>query len=113
MATSIREIARHTASGDGFVAMHNGPNSMGGMLAAAGLPAVPSPPTGPLRPTRRISTAGTTPVSMGRPRGGVVDAIQLELPRETMRDTKENVRRVAGSLARVLAQYLERHYGWK
>ena len=113
MATSIREITRHTASGDGVVAMHNGPNSMGGMLAAAGLPAVPSPADRAPAPNEEYFNGGYNTYVHGSTRGGVVDAIQLELPRETMRDTPRNVRRVAGILARVLAQYLERHYGWR
>jgi hypothetical protein len=113
LATSIRGAARHTASGDGFVAMHNGPNSMGGMLAAAGLPAVPSPADRAPAPGDEYFNGGYNTYVHGSARGGVADAIQLEIPLETMRDTREDLHRVAGVLARVLEQYLERHYGWK
>jgi hypothetical protein len=113
LATSIRGIARHTAAADGFVAMHNGPNSMGGMLAAAGLPAVPSPADRAPAAGDEYFNGGFNTYVHGSARGGVADAIQLEIPLDTMRDTRENLRRVAGVLARVLAQYLERHYGWK
>jgi N-formylglutamate amidohydrolase len=113
LASSINSIAANSRTGDSFAAMHNGPNSMGGLLAAAGLLAVPSPADRAPKPADEYFTGGYNTYRHGSAKGGPIDAMQLEMPEDVIGDKPENLQRVAGILATALAAYLERHYGWK
>jgi hypothetical protein len=113
LGSSITSIAANSRTGDSFAAMHNGPNSMGGILAAAGLPAVPSPADRAPKPADEYFNGGHNTYFHGSTKGGPIDAIQLEVPVDWIGDKPENVQRVAGIIATALAAYLERHYGWR
>jgi hypothetical protein len=113
LGSSISSIAANSLTGDSFAAMHNGPNSMGGMLAAAGFPAVPSPAHRAPKPADEYFTGGYNTYRHGSAKGGPVDAIQLEMPQDVIGDKPENLQRAAGIVAAALAAYLERHYGWR
>jgi hypothetical protein len=113
LASSISSIAANSRTGDSFAAMHNGPNSLGGMLAAAGLPAVPSPADRAPKPADEYFNGGYNTYRHGSAKGGPIDAIQLEMPLDVIGDKPENLQRAAGIVATALAAYLERHYGWR
>ena len=113
LGSSISSIAANSRTGDSFAAMHNGTNSMGGLLAAAGLPAVPSPADRAPKEGDEYFNGGYNTYRHGSVKGGLVDAIQLEVPVDLIGDKPESVQRVAGIVATALATYLERHYGWK
>lgn len=112
-ASSISSIARTSAAGDSYGAMHNGPNSLGGMLVAAGLRAIPSPDEHAPKDDEEYYTGAYNTERHGSSRGGTIDAVQLELPVVAIGDKLRDQERVAGQVARALARYLERHYGWK
>lgn len=95
-ASSISSIARTSASGESYGAMHNGPNSLGGMLAAAGLRAVPSPEEPAPRDGEEYWTGAYNTERHRSSRGGVIDAAQLELPVIAIGHKPEEVQRVAG-----------------
>jgi hypothetical protein len=113
LGSSISSIAVNSRTSDSFAAMHNGPNSLGGMLAAAGLPAVPSPADRTPKPADEYFTGAYNTYRHGSAKGGPIDAIQLEMPLDVIGDKPENLQRVAGIVAAALAAYLERHYGWR
>jgi hypothetical protein len=113
LGSSISSIAVNSRTSDSFAAMHNGPNSLGGMLAAAGLPAVPSPADRAPKPADEYFTGAYNTYRHGSAKGGPIDAIQLEMPLDVIGDKPENLQRVAGIVAAALAAYLERHYGWR
>ena len=111
-ASSISSIARTSASGDSYAAMHNGPNSLGGMLAAVGLRAVPSPDEPAPKDGEEYWTGAYNTERHGSSRGGVIDAAQLELPVIAIGDKPQDVQRVAGKIAVELVRFLEPQYGW-
>ena len=113
LGSSISSIAANSRIGDSFAAMHNGPNSLGGLLASAGLPAVPSPADRAPKPVDEYFTGAFNTWRHGSAKGGLTDAMQLEMPVDLIGDKPENAQRIAGILASALATYLERHYGWK
>ena len=113
LGSSISSIAANSRTGDSFAAMHNGPNSLGGLLAAAGLPAVPSPADRAPRPADEYFTGGYNTYRHGSAKAGPIDAIQLEMPLDVIGDKPANLQRAAGIVATALAAYLERHYGWR
>jgi hypothetical protein len=113
VASSISSIARTSAAGDSYGAMHSGPNSLGGMLAAAGLRAVPSPDEPAPRDGEEYWTGAYNTERHGSSRGGVIDAAQLEVPVDAIGDKPQDVQRVAGKIAVALARFLERQYAWK
>lgn len=113
MVSTIDHIARTSVTGDSYNAMHNGANSLGGMLAAAGLRAIPSPADPAPRSGEDYYYGVYNVERHGSLRGGTIDAVQLEMPVDAINDTRRGMERVAGQLARVLVQYLERHYAWK
>ena len=111
LRSSITSIAANSRTGDSYAAMHNGPNSMGGLLASAGIPAVPSPADRAPKPGDAYFTGGYNTDRHGSTKGGLIDAMQLEVPVDFIGDKPEDVQRVAGIVATALAAYLERHYG--
>ena len=113
LGSSISSIAANSRTGDSFAAMHNGPNSLGGLLAGAGLPAVPSPADRAPKPADEYFTGAYNTYRHGSTKGGPIDAMQLEMPVDVIADKPEDVQRVAGIVATALAAYLERHYGWR
>ena len=113
LASSINSIAANSRTGDSFAAMHNGPNSLGGMLDAAGLPAVPSPADRAPKPADEYFNGGHNTYRHGSAKGGPIDAIQLEMPLDVIGDKPQNLQRAAGIVATALATYLERHYAWR
>lgn len=113
LGSSISSIAASSLTGDSFAAMHNGPNSLGGMLATAGLPAVPSHADRAPKPADEYFTGAYNTYRHGSAKGGLIDAMQVEMPVDLIGDKPENLQRAAGMVATALAAYLERHYGWR
>lgn len=113
LGSSISAIAANSRTGESFAAMHNGPNSMGGLLSAAGLPAVPSPGDRAPKPADEYFTGAYNTERHGSAKGGPMDAMQLEMPVDVIGDKPENLQRAAGIVATALAAFLERHYGWR
>jgi hypothetical protein len=113
LGSSISSIAANSRTGDSFAAMHNGPNSLGGLLAAAGLPAVPSPADRAPEPADEYFTGAYNTYRHGSAKGGPIDAMQVEMSVDVIGDKPQNLERAAGIVATALAAYLERHYGWR
>lgn len=111
--SSIAQVARSSVAGDAAIAVLNGPNSLGGMLATAGVPSVPSHLNRSPAASDEYFSGGYNTARHGSQQGGVVDAIQIETHSPGIRDTPANRERFAGILATALGRYLERHYGWK
>ncbi len=108
--TSIRDLGR--TSPIPFSQLLRGPASFGGLLAAEGVPSVPSPDDpGP----------GDAPYFRGgyntRVHGSVMDAevvsgIQLEHHYGGIRDTPANRTAYAEKVARVIRDFMREHYGF-
>ncbi len=108
--TSIRDLGRTTAIP--FSQLLRGPRSLGGLLVAQGIPAVPGPDApGP----------GNAPYFRGgyntRRHGSVMDAevvsgIQLEHHYGGIRDTPANRRAYAIKVAGVIRSFMLDHYGF-
>jgi len=111
--SSIAQVARSSVAGDAPIAVLNGPNSLGGMLATAGIPAVPSHLDRAPVAGDEYFNGGYNTARHGSQQGGVVDAIQIESHNTGIRDIAANRERFAGMLATALARYLDRHYGWR
>ncbi len=111
--SSIARVARSSVAGDSPVSLLNGPNSLGGLLAAAGVPSVPSHLDRAPAAGDEYFNGGYNTARHGSQQGGVVDAIQIESHSPGIRDTPANRERFAGILAAALVRYLDRHYGWK
>jgi hypothetical protein len=111
--TSIARMTRDALAGETPVALLNGANSLGGLLAARGYPSVPSHLDRAPQATQEYFSGGYNTERHGSVAGGTIDAIQIEHNNSGVRDTPENRQRYAGVLATALARYFERNYGWK
>lgn len=111
--TSIARLTRDAPASQPAVALLNGPNSLGGLLATAGVPSVPSHLDRAPRAGQEYFNGGYNTERHGSLAAGTIDAIQIEHHNAGIRDTQANRARYAGILATALATYLERHYGWK
>jgi hypothetical protein len=111
--TSIARLTRDALAGEAPVALLNGPNSLGGLLAAAGVPSVPSHLDRAPAAGDEYFSGGYNTQRHGSLASGTIDAIQIEHNNAGIRDTPQNRGRYAGILATALARYFERHYGWR
>ncbi len=87
-----------------------GSSSLGTLLEAAGIPAVPSSPQ-PDAGAEPFYSAGYNTERHGSRDGGVVDGVQIELHYPGIRDTAENRLAFSHVLAEVMEAYLQVHYG--
>ena len=107
--SSIRSLARRVELP--FAELVRGSESLGALLSRERVTTVPSPlipdPHG-----EPFFSGGYSTRRHGSLGGGVIDGVQLELHGRGIRDTDENRRRFAGTLARSLKSFLETHYGF-
>lgn len=95
-----------------FSEILRGATSLGGELAARGVPAVPSPPD-PSPGSAPYFTGGYNVDRHGSRQGGrMVSGIQMELPRRGVRDTDESRRAFAAALAEAVEAYMTIHWGF-
>jgi len=88
-----------------------GETSLGGLLAARGVPAVPSPAELPAKADPYFNGAFDI-AAHGSRDGGRLDAAQFEVP-GPQRDTPEHRAATAKAVAEALEVYFERHFGTK
>ena len=107
--SSLRALSRRTSAK--FSELLRGATSLGGLLAARGVPAVPSPTEG-LRTEDPYFNGAYDIAAHGSRDGGRLDAAQLEVP-GMLRDTPEHRAATARAIAEALEVYFERHFGTK
>jgi len=107
--SSLRAIA--AASGASFSELLRGASSLGGLLAAGGVAAVPSPPD-PSPGTAPYFTGGYNVDRYGSRISGAVSGVQMELPRAGIRDTDENRRAFGRALAGAVEAFMTAHWGF-
>jgi hypothetical protein len=111
--TSVARLASTTRSpGDRGVPLLRGPNSLGALLVARGVPAVPSPADPAPRVGEEYFTGGYNTERHGSLGGGPLDAVQIESHFAGVRDNATNRGLFARALVDALLVYLGRHYGW-
>jgi len=111
--SSIRQLASDARAGGTPVSLLNGALSLGTLLAAAGVPAVPSQQDRAPLAGQEFFSGGYNTDRHGSRVSGTIDAIQIEHYNVGIRDTQANRERYAGILAAALVTYLDRHYGWR
>ena len=107
--SSIRALSRRTPAK--FSELLRGETSLGGLLAARGVPAVPSPAELPAKADPYFNGAFDI-AAHGSRDGGRLDAAQFEVP-GPQRDTPEHRAATAKAVAEALEVYFERHFGTK
>lgn len=111
--TSIAQLASTSRStADRGVALLRGPNSLGALLNARGVPAVPSALDPAPRAGEDYFNGGYNTERHGSLRGGALDAIQIETHFTGVRDNATSRGQFARALTDALVAYLSRHYGW-
>ena len=105
--SSIRELGGLTASG--FAELVRGPTSLGGLLEARGLAALPSPKQ-TLAPGDPYFNGAYDIAAHGSCDRAQLDGIQLEVPLQ-MRGTAAQRAATAQALADALEVYFAKHYG--
>jgi hypothetical protein len=110
--TSIARLTTDARSGTTGPALLRGAPSLGGLLVAAGYPAVPSPADVAPKDGESYFTGGYNTVRHGSLNGGLTDAIQIECYSAGIRDTEANRAAFAEALAGALAEFLKKQYGW-
>lgn len=107
--SSLRAIA--STSDAPFSELLRGASSLGGLLAAQGVAAVPSPPD-PSPGTAPYFTGGYDVDRHGSRVSGAVSGVQMELPRAGIRDTDENRRAFGRALAQAVQAFMTAHWGF-
>ena len=110
--SSIKRLATDRAGAIAPTALLRGAASLGGLIAAAGYAAVPSPPDVAPLVGESYFNGGYNTLRHGSLTGGVTDAIQIECNFSGVRDTQETRAQFAGKLAAALFTYLKDQYGW-
>jgi hypothetical protein len=107
--STIRSLVRRT--GVPFSELLRGTNSLGGLLAARGYPAVPSPNMPNPGDGNSYFDGGYNARRHGSLEGGAIDGVQIEVNLVGVRDTPSNRSRFARALAEVFDAYFARYYG--
>jgi len=107
--SAIRSLTRRT--GVPFSELLRGTNSIGGLLAAKGYPAVPSPGMPNLSPAAAYFDGGYNSRRHGSMSGGGIDGVQIEVNYVGVRDTHANRDKFALALAQVFDAFFTRYYG--
>ncbi|GAB5537816.1 MAG: hypothetical protein Rubg2KO_40650 [Rubricoccaceae bacterium] len=95
-----------------FSDLVRGPNSLGALLEAQGVRAVPSD-ADPRPLDDPYFTGGYNTVRHGSRDGGPISSIQIEHHRPGLRDTQANRNAYAEQLADALIQFMQAHYGFE
>ncbi len=106
--SSISALAGMTSAD--FPELLRGDTSLGGLLMALGVPAVPSP-TYPDPGGLDYFSGGPNTRTHGSRYGGMISGIQIECNWEGIRDTAANRDAYAESLASAVLTYLSTHFG--
>ena len=108
--STIRSLARRT--GLPLAELLRGTNSLGGLLAAKGYPAVPSPSMPNPGEGNPFFGGGYNGRCHGSMQGGPIDGVQMEVNLAGVRDSGTNRRKFACALAEVFEAYFKRYYGF-
>jgi hypothetical protein len=112
--TSIRTLAGDSRLiAERGVALLRGANSLGTLLATAGVPAVPSQQDVAPKAGEEYFNGGYNTQRHGSLMGGAIDGVQIECHFAGVRDTDASRAAFATALAGALTTYFEKHYGWK
>ena len=109
--SSIKNLAANNRSGINHSELLRGEKSFGSLLDNKGYPAVPSkndifPNSGDL-----YFTGGYNTFTYGSRSQGNIDAIQLEINKQGVRENIRQVESFASALSNVIIEYLSEHYG--
>jgi hypothetical protein len=107
--STIRSLARRT--GVPFSELLRGTNSFGGLLAAKGYAAIPSPGMPSPGADDAYFDGGYNVRRHSSINGGTIDGVQMEVNYAGVRDTDSNRAAFARVLAQVFDAYFTRHYG--
>lgn len=110
--SSIARLAADARGAPSTGELLRGPSSLGGLLQARGVPAVPSPGAPAPLVGEDYFSGGYNTDRHGSRAGGLVDAIQIECHFGGLRDTPESRARFAGVLTDALLVLLRDRYGW-
>lgn len=110
--SSIKRLVADRAGSIASTALLRGTASLGGLIAAAGYAAVPSPADPAPLVGESYFNGGYNTLRHGSLTGGPTDAIQIECNFAGVRDTALNRAQFAGALAAALVTYLGDQYGW-
>lgn len=110
VTTSIRALA--ATAPVPFSELLRGASSLGGLLAAEGVAAVPGPADPSPGAEPYFSGGYDVQIHGSLASGAVVSAVQMELHRVGIRDTDANRRAFARALAVALEAYMTAHYGF-
>lgn len=110
--SSIARLATDARGAPPVGELLRGPSSLGGLLAARGVPAVPAPSAPAPLVGEDYFSGGYNTDRHGSRLGGFVDAIQIECHFPGVRDTPDNRARFAGILTDALLVLLRDRYGW-
>ena len=106
--STIRALARQT--GAPFSELLRGTNSIGGLLAAKGYPAVPSPAMPSPGAADSYFDGGYNVRRHGSARGDAIDGLQMEVNYAGVRDSAVNQTNFSLALAQVLDAYFTHYY---
>ncbi len=108
--SSLRDL--YAAHGGSGAALLRGPRSLGALLVAGGLRAVPSPAEPQPGDQPFFSGGYMVRTYAANPATTKVDGLQIENPRPGVRDTAENRARFARITAEALLIFLREQYGY-
>ncbi|MDX2183625.1 MAG: hypothetical protein SFW08_06570 [Gemmatimonadaceae bacterium] len=111
LGSSIARLAVDRRSGDSYIQLLRGPHSFGGLLQAAGYAGVPSPQF-PGPGVDPYFEGGYNTQRHGSRDDGPVDAVQLEMPFDGVRDVPANRAAFASALTTATLAFLHRQYGY-
>ncbi|MES2524726.1 MAG: hypothetical protein V4617_18665 [Gemmatimonadota bacterium] len=111
--TSIARLSTDAKSGERGPALLRGPNSLGSLMATAGVPSVPSAGTPAPLVGEEYFDGGFNTSRNGSSSGGAIDAIQIETHYTGVRDNVNTRAHFADVLAAALVRYLDLQYGWR
>ncbi|CAI8256498.1 MAG: Uncharacterised protein [Flavobacteriaceae bacterium] len=109
-SVSIRQALENHPQNMELEDLLTGPRALGTLLEEAGFPSVPSASDTAPAPGDLFFSGGHNTQTHGSRDQGMIDAIQLELNREGLRNESANRQRFSERFANILVEYLEAHY---
>jgi hypothetical protein len=111
--SSIARLRSDSRAGVSGAALLRGAASLGALLGARGVPAVPSPAAPAPLVGEDYFTGGYNTLRHGSRTGGLLDAVQVECHFPGLRDTESNRAAFAAAFTDALLALLALHYGWR